>query len=242
MEDLKNFSQEISFSDSDFYNDRLIPFAVLKKFQDIATSHAEKLGIGFDAMSQKNILWITMRLKFKVLGKIVPNTTLTIYTYPQQKNVLEFDRDFVIVDKISGKKLIIGTSKWCLIDKTTRRLSKMSNIDYPFEFNNKPVFEGKFLKTESFEPTDKPVLIYQVEEGDIDSNGHMNNTIYSKLIMNALSNSFNQIDIFQINFLGEALLGDTIEVFTKTENGNILALGKFPNGKQCFTAFVSFQN
>ena len=118
----------------------------------------------------------------------------------------------------------------------------MSNIDYPFEFNNKPVFEGKFLKTESFEPTDKPVLIYQVEEGDIDSNGHMNNTIYSKLIMNALSNSFNQIDIFQINFLGEALLGDTIEVFTKTENGNILALGKFPNGKQCFTAFVSFQN
>lgn len=241
MEDLSVFTEQICFNQNDFDNGKLLPFAVLKKFQHIATSHANALKIGCDEMIKQNLLWITMRIKFQVLSNITPNEQLFITTIPQAKNVLEFDRDFIIQNSL-GKRLVIGTSKWCLIDKTTRRLAKLSNVDYPIQLQNKPLFEGKFLKTETFEPVTDPALIYQVKPSDIDYNGHLNNTIYSKLVTDSLPNNLGQLGLFQINFLSEALLDDKILVFTKQNDNAYTLVGKFTNDKLCFSAFVTFED
>ena len=145
MENLQELSYQITFTKDDFENINIKPDVVLQKFQDIALEHANLLGLGFNEMLKKNLLWIVMRIKYEVIRSPKPDELLTLTTYPQAKNLLEFDRDFLITDK-DNELVIKGTSKWCLLDKTTRRLAKMTSVDYPFEFNKPSVFGEKFLK------------------------------------------------------------------------------------------------
>ena len=237
MENKEEYQLSISFAQDDFYGNNLKPYSVMQKFQQIATDHANLLGLDYYSMLKKNLLWVIMRIKYKIEELPKPEQKLILITYPLAKNVLEFDRDFIITDQ-NGKIFIRATSKWCLIDKTTRRLSRMTNIDYPFIFSHKGAFDEKFLKTESFVPTTAPDYSYQVSEEDIDLNGHMNNTMYSKVIFELLKNSTIKIDTFQVNFLREAMLGNRIDIYQKVEENGINYLGKLCEGETCFTAYA----
>lgn len=126
----KYYFIDIIFNEKDFEKGNLLPNVLLDKFQTIASMHAQSLGVGFDDMLAKNLLWITMRIKYKILCQPKPNEGLLLFTYPQAKNNVEFDRDYEIKSQ-DGKTLIIATSKWCLLDATTRRLARMTNVDVP---------------------------------------------------------------------------------------------------------------
>lgn len=232
----KFYSIDIEFSENDFKNGNLLPNVLLDKFQTIASMHAQSLGVGFDDMLVKNLLWITMRIKYKIICQPKANEKLLLFTYPQAKNNVEFDRDYEIKSK-DGKTLIVATSKWCLLDATTRRLARMTNVDVPVVQGKEPLFCEKFLKTETFIPNGKPNFSYKVSEKDIDKNGHMNNTVYAKLAFDALEKGV-FIKQFQINFLHEAMFGDTLEVFVKKEEENFVIVGKLDGDDTSFSALA----
>ena len=237
MENLQELSNKFVFTENDFEDINLKPEAVLQQFQNIALEHAKLLGLGFSEMIKKNLLWIVMRIKYEIIRLPKPDELLTIITYPQAKNFLEFDRDFLIKD-IHNNIIIKGTSKWCLLDKTTRHLAKMTSIDYPFQLNKQPAFDGKFLKTETIIPNFAPDYSYKVLADDIDQNNHMNNTVYSKLTLSALRLKNEKITSFQINFLKEAVLGDRIDVYKKTEEDGYNLLGKLCEKENSFSAYI----
>lgn len=235
----KYYFIDIIFSEKDFEKGNLLPNVLLDKFQTIASMHAQSLGVGFDDMLAKNLLWITMRIKYEILCQPKPNEKLLLFTYPQAKNNVEFDRDYEIKSQ-DGKTLIIATSKWCLLDATTRRLARMTNVDVPIAQGKEPLFCEKFLKTETFIPSGKPNFSYRVSEKDIDKNGHMNNTVYAKLAFDALKKDV-FIKQFQINFLHEAMLGNTLDVFVKKEENNFVIVGTLGDNVISFSAFVKQQ-
>ncbi len=93
------------------------------------------------------------------------------------------------------------------------------------------------MKTETFIPNGKPNFSYKVSEKDIDKNGHMNNTVYAKLAFDALEKGV-FIKQFQINFLHEAMFGDTLEVFVKKEEENFVIVGKLDGDDTSFSALA----
>ena len=234
--------KEICFEEIDFFDGGVLPCAVLKKFQDIALAHAKLLGVGFGDMLKLGLLWVSMRIKYEVLREPKPNEKLEIVTYPSGKNWLEFDRDYLIFDE--QKNLIIkGTNKWCFIDKNTRRPAKMSVIDHIKLPEVKPVFEGRFVKNDMFEPTTAPDFSYQIKSDDIDGNNHTNNTVYAKMIESILKNERKTINFFQINFLKETLFGDRIDIYKKQnqqENNekSLDILGKLCEAEPCFLVHI----
>ena len=194
------YDEQIVFLPQDFDGENINPYAIFRAFTNMATKHAEILGVGFADMIAKNLLWVTMRVKYEIVGKILPNTQYKITTFPQAKNMLEFDRDFLLKD-MAGKVLIKGTSKWCVIDCQTRRIARMQSIDVPCA-DIEPVFAEKFLKTELFVPEFVPDFSYKVTSDDIDNNGHMNNSIYARIVFEALRLGVGKkIKSFQLNFL-----------------------------------------
>lgn len=230
--------ENFCFEKEDFACYGLRPFAVLKIFQSVATKHANSIGLGFETMAKNDLLWVTMRIKFSVEKQPLPNQKLKILTFPSAKNFYEFDRDFLIFDE-NENLLVKGTSKWCIIDKNSRHIVKMSSIDVPQNNLRSPTFDTKFLKSETFEPKFCADNSFQVLPQDIDQNGHLNNTIYAKMTESLISKK-NEIKFFQINFLHEALCGQRIDVFCKTEDEKFLVLGKLCESEPCFSAEILY--
>ena len=132
----KNYFEDILFAEKDFENGDIKPDVVLSKFQDIAVKNAKSLGIGFENMIKHNLLWVTLRIKYQIFSVPKASQTYRLETMPQSKNVLEFDRDYLVLDG-DGKQVIRGTSKWCLIDTEKRRIVRIPDFEYHsfFKFN-----------------------------------------------------------------------------------------------------------
>ena len=228
---------QTKFDENDFENGIIKPFSVFQKFQKVAVLHAKNVGVGFEDMLKQNLLWVTLRTKFKILSMPKPNEEVFVSTFASNRSMLEFDRDFIIENQT--ERLIEATSKWCLIDKDSRKIARL-NILSPLDNLILPqTFTEKFLKTESFETDDmKPILEYIVEIDDIDKNNHMNNTIYTKIIQNT-NQIKNTYKFFQINFLREVFLNDKIFVYSKKIDDKILFVGKLENGEISFSAMIN---
>ncbi len=237
LESQNKYSALFCFEEEDFESYGLKPCSILSVFQFVSLEHAIKLGVGFNDIIKQNLLWVTMRIKYQLLGNILPNQYLKIVTYPSGKNMMEYDRDYIIFDE-NGNMLAKGQSKWCLIDTQTRRIKRM--IDCPVLENIPTVFEGKFLKTDAFEPSCCPDLRYGVKHDDIDNNGHVNNIVYAKILDELLQRQYKTIKFFQINFLKELVYGDMIDVYTKPENNAVTFVGKKYLGETSFSAYVEF--
>ena len=240
MKNIEKFCEDFCFCEEDFCGFGLKNFAVLKRFNDIAVKHAEALGVGFRDMMQRNFLWVTMRIKYQVLMQPKPNQKLKLVTYPSGKNFLEYDRDYLIFDE--DENLILkGTSKWCIIDCEKRRIVRLVDELAPVLPETKPIFEGKFFKTDTFEPEFLADYSYTINANDIDRNQHTNNTVYAKMVDTLLKNEKRNLKFFQINFLKESLLNDRIDLFTKQEKNCVDVLGKICEGEKSFSCHIEFE-
>lgn len=234
------YKEKIQFKKEDFFGYGISPFAVLKAFNEASTNHAELIGVGFEDMLKKNLLWVSMRIKFQILQMPKPNQELFVVTYPSGKNMLEYDRDFLIVDA-NDNLLIKGMNKFCLINSETRRVSKLMDIDAPVLDNQQPCFEGRFLKTDTFEPEHLADYTYQILPEDIDLNGHTNNTIYAKVAQKLFEDQTKKLQFFQINFFKETLLGNRLDVYKKQGTDSLDIVGKICEGENSFGCHVEFE-
>lgn len=240
MEKITKYKQGFCLKKEDFFDYGISPFAVLRVFNTASSAHAELLGVGFDDMLKKKLLWVSMRIKFQILQLPKPDQQLFVVTYPSGKNMLEYDRDFLIVDSFDNV-LIKGVNKFCLIDSTTRRVAKLSEIDAPLLDDQMPCFEGRFLKTDAFEPEFLADYSYQILPDDIDLNGHTNNTIYAKVAQKLFEKETKKLQFFQINFLKETMLNSRLDVYKKSVENGIDIVGKICEGETSFSCHVEFE-
>ena len=233
MSELK-YTTKITLYNSYFdKNNNLSLKAILNIFQDVASIHAEEIGIGYKAMLSQNIYWILSRIKFDIIKMPDIDETVIVETWPHEKGRIDFDRDMKI-SGLNGDVYVIATSKWCVIDTLTRSLQRTDNINYNGVCIGIKNYEDKFVKvTLPQDVTFDHSFDYPVRFCDLDHNGHMNNTNYANLVVSCIENK--TPTHFEINFVSECLEGDTISVcYYKAENCEYV-IGK--NGDK--TAFVS---
>ncbi len=218
------YSTKIVLYNSHFDSfDRINMKSILSIFQDVASIHAEEIGVGYQKMLSKNLYWVLCRIKIDILKMPSINQTVIVETWPHEKGKVDLDRDLKVLSE-DGETLIIGTSKWCVIDTVNRRLQRTDNINYQCEISSDINYSEKLNKISL--PNNELIekSSYKVSFSDLDHNQHMNNTNYANLVMNTINNK--KISHFEINFLNECKLDDIISLHYTNDDNYEYIVGK----------------
>ena len=224
--------------------ERLKPSAVLQYFQDLATEHAEILGIGFQKMLKSGLIWVLTRLSVKILRYPIIGEKLTVTMFPRKPHVADAIRDYYITDK-DGNVIISGSSKWVVIDVNNHMIRRCANL---FDFSDE-----QYIPTEPFENANRTlsdkdgqyecVMSDRVHICELDRNVHMNNARYGDIMLNAFSVDWlkkHTIQEFDINFLSELKYGDCYRVF-KSDDDSISFLRAECDDKASFRAEIHWK-
>ena len=163
-----------------------------------------------------------------------PNQKVIVETWPHEKGRIDFDRDLKISSE-DGETLIIGTSKWCVIDTKTRTLKRTDDVEYNGICCSEINYLERFNKITLPQTPLTHKFTYIIMHSDLDHNKHMNNTNYATLVLNATENE--KFSHFEINFLNECLLGDKLEIATTSDESGHYISGTV-DGKTTFLAFI----
>lgn len=216
------------------YNDRLSTKSILNIFQDVASYHAEEIDVGYEKMLERNLYWVLSRIKLDVVKMPVLNQDVIVETWPREKGKIDFDRELKITD-LNGETLVLGISKWCVIDTVKRSLQRTDSVNYNGECYKEKNYPEKFVKIELPKAEFQKKFSHIVSFSDLDHNKHMNNTNYANLVVSAVENK--KYNHFEINFINECLLGEKVTVSTYKNAEEEYVLGKVED-KIVFTTFV----
>ena len=202
----------ITVSDTDFRG-QIKPSAIMEYFQNIALAHADVLGLGYDDMIKKNIVWVMIRMSLKIVESPKIGDKLTLITVPEKPKTADVDRGYYVCNE-AGEIIVSASSKWCMLDMNTHRPQRCApffekfddSVYYPFQ----PLEDGNckigalsnygYVKDQSYDDTkDQPYdntngqsygntkdqpFCFTVQVADLDSSIHMNNVRYADIILN----------------------------------------------------------
>ena len=231
----------ITYYDLDFRG-KVKLSAILRMAHIAADVNANQLGIGFSVLQPLNISFVLQRFGLKIHRMPVYDQTVTVRTWPAEMARGTFIRKGDMYDE-SGRKLMEWSSLWILFDILNRKILKPSAL--PMDI---PTFTDVGVEVQP----EKVVLpevapfaqhIHTVRYADIDTNMHMNNSIYGDLIGNAIFpapdlNEYAEWKEVQINYLGETLPGDQIKI-TAYKNGDMYFASGATAEKVSFAARVT---
>lgn len=218
---------------------RVQPWALLDLFQDVATAHALELGIGRDNMIPRGVFWAVIRTKYEIISEPHHHQLVTVRTWPHSLSRFSFIRDFTLADE-SGNTLVKATSEWVLMDVEDRKFVSVKDYyDGPTNFSEDRCFPKKPRKTPGFDEGNRPVCAVVPMYCDIDVNGHVNNAMYARYVVDALDpDEVGSIKTFQIDYRQEALLGTPLSVHVLVEDGRVLAKGLREDGETSFASLI----
>ena len=215
------------------------PWALLDLFQDAATAHAVELGIDRDDMVPRGVFWAIIRMRYEVLSQPQHHQAVTVRTWPHTLSKFSFIRDFNLLDE-SGSLLVKASSEWVLMDVHTRKFASVKDYyDGPTDFVKERVFEKKPRKVPNFDAEGEPTLVVVPAYSDIDVNGHVNNAMYARFVVNALNPAEQRsIRVFQIDYRQEVLAGAPLSLYTHVEDEVAYAKGLNEAGETSFACAI----
>ncbi len=234
----KIYSQDFALRTSDFdCRGQIKPSAVLDLFQEVAGAHAIELGLGFDDLLKKELIWVIVKVKFAVINDIQEHQKVTVKTWPLPAGRVTLQREYRIEDE-NGKTLVKGTSEWVTVHSEKRRIVPPTNV-YPLEeYCEDKMFEEKLVKVPDF--TDISVKSEVTSEFcDLDRNGHVNNIRYADYVLNALAPKEQKIREFQIDFHREIMSGMKISILLSENANEMLAKGLNESGEKMFSCAIN---
>jgi len=218
---------------------RIKPSAWLMYMQDIATEHAEMLGIGYHTLYRSKSFWIMTQVSVRVYGYVKAGSHITLRTYPLAPGLVECVRDTEARDE-KGNLLMQASTRWCIIDENFR-LCKA-----------RPFFAR--YKTEQFKPemfvpdVMRKILLDGAEEKayddcvrycDMDRNRHLNNVHYADMMLNAYGEELlapHDVTGFDLAYRKQTFCGERYAVYRVEDGMSYGARGKKENGEITFEA------
>lgn len=199
---------------------RIKIFSLMQYLQEIAALHAEKLGLGFDRLSEMGGYWVLSNIRIEISRLPGREDEITLKTWPSGYSRTIATREFVGKDQ-TGSELFRAGSEWMVLNKETNRLKNLFKLDL-----NLPKTGVKALpdKLNRLEPNGdyREVDVVRVPRSSIDLNGHVNNTEYVRWGIDALSRIFKineNILCVQATYLSEVFEGDELDLLVTSKMG-----------------------
>ena len=240
---MNNFlSVDYRLRTSDFdCRQKLQPASVLDFFQDVAGEHADILGIGRDAILPQKLVWVVVRIRFRVLDTPKIYSRIKVSTWPLEPNRAVFRREYTIEDE-NGKECVVGSSEWVLMHIEKRRIVPTRDIMHIEDgYLTRKLFEENFPRLPDFTPDGEGLRIVP-GFSEIDVNGHVNNTKYANFVLDAAGLSSGEaIDTFQIEYHREIKKNSAVTVFVRREGKELLSKGVSDEGEKMFSCRIIFK-
>ncbi len=193
---------------------------LMKHLQEIASDHAEKMGLGMGWMIRNGRMWVLVDIRMKVNRLPLWTENCTLYTIPSGFDDLRAFREFSLTDK-NDKEILKATSVWMVLDITRKKPIRTVDLDLNFPPKGRRYFNTITRKNP---PSNLELLdTIKVCESSIDMNGHVNNTEYVRWSIDGLS--LNGLIIKRsadllLSYRSEVFIENIIEIYTGTENGS----------------------
>ena len=184
---------------------------IVKYFQDCSTFHSEDVGCGIFQLEELKKVWFLCAWQIEVERYPVFGETLTIETWPYDRNDLYAYRNFVMIDE-NGHQIAKANSIWFLVDTKTEKPVRITEEDVQMYGIGKPLpmeYKGRKIKVpkEMKECDTFPIL-----RAHIDTNNHVNNSQYVMFAQEYLPKGF-VIERMRADYKKAAKLHD--EIFPK---------------------------
>ena len=221
----------------------LRPCAALDFFQDMASSHAELIGVGYDNIMSKGYFWVVLYEQMEVVSRLpLVHEDIIVKTWPKARYKLEFEREYEMCD-LDGNVLVKGVSNWVLLDAKTRMISKATDVEFDGEYFDKANYLEKQKRKLNLNLDNYDVEYkHKVSLSDLDCNMHMNNAKYADIIFNMQKpEGYKLWKKLEIAFIKEARLNEEITVRHQIIDGNNCYKG-YINDEPCFEAILYLED
>ena len=203
-------------------NHRLSIIAVFNFMQEVASRHAEALGVSIQQLLSENYTWLLSRLKIKIAAFPAWKDQIKIRTWPSGAQRLFALRDFEIQDK-DNQLIASAISAWLVLDVQKHRPVRIG----PFIDRLRPL-EGDHILPETLDKL--PGLEFRTHEKkfvvrhrDLDINQHVNNASFVEWMVESVPAGVLNTSVLaelEINFLAEAFYEDRILAACHCQNSN----------------------
>lgn len=216
----------------------LLPAIVLDLFQKAAGKHADLLGVGFDALYEKGLLWVVTQIRYEVVKVPAIDQKIIVKTWPLPATRLGFERNYCICNE-EGEILIKGSSNWVVMDAKERKLAMVGALYPEMDFCIDKTFPDRARRLKDFEAV-APISVIIPDESTIDENNHVNNTYYAAFATDALGGLKAPLKNFQIDYLHEVLCGEELKIFEITEENTTYVKGENNEGARMFACSFAY--
>ncbi len=201
-------------------------------FMDVATVHADLLGVGATDMMRRGLFWLTVKTKVHFLRRPRMMETVTLATRPLAPEKIRSIREYRLS---KGEELLAeGKTEWTVIETASGKIHPMADVfSADMELGKAPEYAAPFCRIPTDFSAAEILGTYRVRATDIDLGGHMNNVAYLRALLGMLSSAelkaFPQGEV-EIAFRTPCFEGETLEIRRRpTEAGCDLAALK-PDG------------
>ena len=192
----------------------LAPAQLVQQIIEVATDHADMLGVGFKDLEKTGTLWVLSRVAIEMESypRLMDNYSLSTWIEGYNRH---FSERNIEIRHADGHLLGYARTIWVAIDLRTRRPADLSAISYISDtVLDRPC---PIARQEKIRPIEPPQIVhdYTFRVSDIDLNRHVNSTRYVELIMNQMDLAdFDEYYLhrFEIEYKHEAHYGETVEV------------------------------
>lgn len=220
------FEREYFLTPAECTPERRMPLTLLiNRLIEVATLHADSLGIGYTTLSKHSQTWVLSRVAVEM--KLYPGVRdhYTIRTWVSSVSRLFSERDFEICDS-RGEVIGHARTVWAALNVDTRTAGDISYLSFVSEYI--PGKESPVAKPS------RPMVLkdyevagtYRFKYTDIDFNRHVNSSRYIELLLNQWPLGFHdryRLTRFEIAYLHEACFDDEVEVRLHDSDGEVRA-------------------
>ena len=156
-------------------------------FQDIASEHAEEIGVGFAAMRERNSFWLTVRTRVRFYRRPALMEPFEASTWAHAPGATRCDRFYRMT--AGEEPLAEGRTEWCVydIEKGAVRPASEAGFDEDFTFCEDTVLGEPYARFHhNFTDADR-ACTHAVRPSEVDLGRHMNNVAYLRLLTDSFS-------------------------------------------------------
>ena len=186
-------------------------------FMDIATVHADLLGVGAEDMMGRGLFWLTVKTKVHFLRRPRMMERVTLSTRPLAPEKIRSIREYRLT---KGEELLAqGKTEWTVIETATGKIHPMADVfARELELGKTPEYTAPFCRVAPDFSAAECLGTYRVRSTDIDLGGHMNNVAYLRALLGMLSSrelkAFPQSEV-EIAFRSPCFEGETLQIFRR---------------------------
>lgn len=193
---------------------------LLRYMQDSANCQMEDDGLSYDELFSRGLAFVLSRIKVSIYHPIYSHDEIEVETWACESSGVSFNRCYRI--KRDGEIMAEAFSIWALVDTNAHRLIRVS--DFEGEYGSDSPVELDMSKRFRLPADINLTLVGErnVEYQDVDMNRHINNTRYGDILFGYIPEiENNRVIKFEINYISEAPLGETLKVYmAKGDDGN----------------------